>query len=306
MWPRELSLKLVGKAKNWYASRFPGLHAGTFPPWAELYAAMLLASSQLYQAAGAYRDLHSAVRVPGTTGKEALNRIDELAMLLQRTGVNKPGDSEQMAYILQNQLHPEELSRWTALANSDPTISDAGLNELELGTTNAPAGRHSCSPLTREAFFAGRTDHLRNFLRDLGVAGGGRTGGPAARAAVSVGTPEDMPCIPPVPARTPSPTTTRGNPAAERAAELKALNGRWHQRSSRDGAPPEYYPKDPARSQAVFDARKTAKECFGCDVHGELVPNQPHWACKLHGLDAPAASKARRVPGSGGRVPPRP
>jgi hypothetical protein len=86
MWPRELSLKLVGKAKNWYASRFPGLHAGTFPPWAELYAAMLLAYSQLYQAAGAYRDLHSAVRVPGTTGKEALNRIDELAMLLQRTG----------------------------------------------------------------------------------------------------------------------------------------------------------------------------------------------------------------------------
>ena len=134
----------------------------------------------------------------GTTGKEALNRIDELALLLQRTGVNKPGDAEQMAYILQNQLSPEELSRWTALANSDPTISDAGLNVLELGTTNAPAGRHSCTPLTREAFFAGRTDHLRNFLRDLGVSGGSRHGGPAARAAVSNGTTDDAPYVPPV------------------------------------------------------------------------------------------------------------
>ena len=299
MWPRELSLKLVGKAQNWYASRFPGLPAGNFPPWAELYAAMLLAYSPLYQAAGAYRDLHSAVRVPGTTGKEALNRIDELALLLQRTGVNKPGDAEQMAYILQNQLSPEELSRWTALANSDPTISDAGLNVLELGTTNAPAGRHSCTPLTREAFFAGRTDHLRNFLRDLGVSGGSRHGGPAARAAVSNGTTDDAPYVPPVSTGPTLSTTDAADQAAERGAELKALNGRWINRSARDGAPPEYYPKDVVRSQAVFDARKAARECFGCDVHGELVPHQPHWECKLHGLDAPAASKARRVPGSG-------
>ena len=234
MWPRELSLKLAGKAKNWYASRFPGLHAGTFPPWAELYAAMLLAYSQLYQAAGAYRELHSATRVPGTTGKEALNRIDELGMLLQCTGVNKPGDAEQMAYILQNQLQPEELSRWTALANSDPTISDAGLNELELGTSTVQAGRHSCAPLTREAFFAGRTEHLRNFLRDLGMATGGRPGS-AARAAVSIGGTDDLTYVPLVSVETPAPPPSatvvdtgqfhhaRGEtPAAQRQVALPA------------------------------------------------------------------------------------
>ena len=38
MWPRELSLQLVGSAKQWYASQFPGLPAGAFPPWRELYS----------------------------------------------------------------------------------------------------------------------------------------------------------------------------------------------------------------------------------------------------------------------------
>ena len=68
---------------------------------------MLLAYSQLYNAVGAYRDLHCATRVPGTTGKEAVHRIDELVMLLQRTGVAKPGEEEQMSYILRNQLTAE-------------------------------------------------------------------------------------------------------------------------------------------------------------------------------------------------------
>ena len=170
MWPRELSLKLTGKAANWYASRFPGLHSGTFPPWGDLYAAMLLAYSHLYQAAVAYQELHSATRLAGTTGKEALNRVDELAMLLRRKGVNKPGHEEQQAYILQNQLAAEELPRWISLANADATVSDAALNDLELRSTDASAGRNSCPPKTREAFFAVRHEHLRNFLRDQGRA----------------------------------------------------------------------------------------------------------------------------------------
>ena len=72
---------------------------------------MLLAYSHLYQAAAAYRELHSATRLAGTTGKEALNRVDELAMLLLRKRVNKPGHEEPQAYILQNQLAAEEFSR---------------------------------------------------------------------------------------------------------------------------------------------------------------------------------------------------
>ena len=41
-----------------------------------------------------------------------------------------------MSNILQNQLATDELPRWTALANGDTSVSDAGLNELELSTTN--------------------------------------------------------------------------------------------------------------------------------------------------------------------------
>ena len=298
MWPRELSLKLVGKARNWYVSRFAALPAGTFPPWAELYAAMLLAYSQLYQAAGAYRDLHCATRVPGTTGKEALHRIDELVMLLQRTGVTTPGEEEQMSYILQNQLTAEELPRWTALANGDMSVSDAGLNELELRTTNVAGGRHSCPPQTREAFFASRTEHLRNFLRDLGAAAGGRNGGaPQARVAAITSGRADATCAPQAQESSSPRTPTTADSAEETAARILLIKARWARRSTRESAPPEYYPGNRAKNQAVFAARKAAQECFACDVKGELVPNQPHWECKLHGLGA--LGRTTRVPGSG-------
>ena len=155
-WPRELSLKLQGKAANWYAARFPDLPAGTFPPWSELYAAMLLAYSPSYGAAAAYQSLHSLRRLAGSTGKEAFAKVEENSMLLRRKGVHTPEPNEQYAYILQNQLTAGELSRWISLANAEHKVSDATLNALELGTSDAAAGRLSCTPLTREAFFAER------------------------------------------------------------------------------------------------------------------------------------------------------
>ena len=303
MWPRELSLKLTGKAANWYASRFPGLHSGTFPPWGDLYAAMLLAYSHLYQAAVAYQELHSATRLAGTTGKEALNRVDELAMLLRRKGVNKPGHEEQQAYILQNQLAAEELPRWISLANADATVSDAALNDLELRSTDASAGRNSCPPQTREAFFAVRNDHLRNFLRDQGRAttGGRSVGSTSARAAVSSGDSADTAPAPRVTCSTPCPAP--GRLPAEDTAEVKALKATWTTRSLRGGPAPLYHgptAQHRAANEATYAARTAAQECFGCDVHGELVPNQPHWECKLHGAGASEATKSKRVTGSGG------
>ena len=151
MWPRELSFKLLEKPRNWYVSQFAALSAGTFPP-SMLLCSSLIASCIKPQELIGIRDLHCAMLVPGTTGTEALHRIDELVMLLQRTGVAKPGEEEQMSYILQNLLTAEEVPRWTALANGDMAVSDAGLNELALRTTNVTGRCHSCPPKTREAF----------------------------------------------------------------------------------------------------------------------------------------------------------
>jgi len=185
MWPRELFLKLKGRAAIWYTAQFKALASGEFPPWGELYAAILLDHSLLYQAAPAFQALHSATRQPGATGPEALQRVEELAMLLNRKGVHNPGPNEQRAYILQNQLTPDELRRWTALANADAAISDAALSELELHSPSTGRGRHSCPPETRETFFAGRTEHLKHFLRDQSKAteGGHNAGSNPARAA---------------------------------------------------------------------------------------------------------------------------
>ena len=95
-WPRELSLKLKGSAANWYAARFPDLPAGTFPPWSELHAAMLHAYSQSYGAAGAYQNLHSLRRLPGSTSREAYARVEEHSMLLRRKGPTTRGQRSKV------------------------------------------------------------------------------------------------------------------------------------------------------------------------------------------------------------------
>jgi hypothetical protein len=293
-WPRELSLKLKGSAANWYMARFPDLPAGTFPLWSELHAAMLHAYSQSYGAAGAYQNLHSLRRLPGSTGKETYARVEELSMLLRRKGVSNPGQEEQNAYILQNQLTAGESARWISLANADEKISDAALNALELGAADARTGRLSCPPSTREAFFAARREHLRNFLTEQGPAptGDRSVGSSSARAAVSTG---DDAAEPPAP------------PAAgvARAAVVARLQAHHKERGDDTArSAPLYYGTarhpESIRNAAAFAERKTAQWCFGCTPKQLAAQGPiPHWECQHHGQDASDADRANRVPGSG-------
>jgi hypothetical protein len=296
-WPRELSLKLKGSAANWYAARFPDLPAGTFPPWSELYAAMLHAYSQSYGAAVAYQDLHSLRRLPGSTGKEAYARVEEHSMLLRRKGVSNPGQEEQYAYILQNQLTAGELARWTSLANADEKISDAALNALALCATDARTGRLSCPSPTREAFFATRREHLRNFLNEQGPA---TTGDRSARAAVSTGNDATAPSSPPAVGQQPSSAHH-----VDRAAVVARLQAQHTSRGSETAsAAPLYYGTkdrpDLLRNAAAFAERKAARACFGC-TPAQLAAQGPimHWDCRHHGQDATDADRADRVFGSG-------
>ena len=301
-WPRELSLKLKGSAANWYAARFPDLPAGTFPPWSELYAAILHAYSQSYGAAGAYQDLHSLRRLPGSTGKEAYARVEEHSMLLRRKGVHNPGPEEQNAYILQNQLTAGESARWISLANADEKISDAALNALELGAADARTGRLSCPPPTRETFFAARREHLRNFLNEQGPAttGDRSSGSSSARAAVSTG--HDTAELPTPPS---GGTPISSAPPVDRAAVVARLQAQHTARGNdTEKPPPRYYGTaecpDLPRNATMFAERKASRACFGC-TPAQLTAQGPipHWLCKYHGQDASAADRSRRVPGSG-------
>ena len=59
-----------------------------------------------------------------------------------------------------------------------------------------------------------------------------------------------------------------------------------------------------AESTATFATRRAAQACYGCDVDGQLAPNQPEphweirwepeWECKLHGAGASAFSRGNR------------
>jgi hypothetical protein len=300
-WPRELSLELKGSAANWYAARFPDLPAGTFPLWSELHAAMLHAYSPSYGAAGAYQDLHSLRRLPGSTGKEAYARVEEFSMLLRRKGVSNPGPEEQSAYILQTQLTAGESARWISLANADEKISDAALTVLELGAADARTGRLSCPPLAREAFFAARREHLRNFLTEQGPALASDRSS-SARAAVSTG--DDTADFPIPPAGGRPPTSA---PPADRAATVAHLQAQHTARgndTNRDA--PRYYGTkahpDTIRNAAVLAERKASRQCFGCTPEQLAAQGSiPHWECKYHGQDASEVERAHRVPGSGRR-----
>jgi len=255
-WPRELRLKLGGTAVSWYKTQFKGMDADTFPPWGDLCAALLQEYSPLYKAAEAYHNLESAVRLPGQTGPQALQHIASLTLLLERCGVSTPGPNERLSYRYQQLLTPAEHDRWTSLASADPQISEKHLNELELHSSSAPSsGRLSCSPETREAFFLGRVDHLRNFLREQGAAPSKSCPPGPARAAVSQSTFDnsfDTPTSPPggaSPPRPACPNLTLGDrrDRDHMAAQVHALKAKWTARSNRnpDTPPPCYHGPDP-------------------------------------------------------------
>ena len=223
-------------------------------------------------------------------------------MLLRREGVNNPGPAEQTAYILQNQLTAAESARWISLANADEKISDAALNALELGAADARAGRLSCPPQTRQAFFAARREHLRNFLNEQGPAtiGDRSVASSSARAAVTTGNDTAEPPAPPSWEAPPSSATPadRGAVVARLQAQHMAC---WN---DTDKPPPRYYgtPECPdlPRNASEFAERKASRACFG-GTPAQLKAQGPllHWQCKYHGQDASDADRARRVAGSG-------
>lgn len=289
---KEFFLKLTGHAAKWYASEYQNLPAGDFPPFGVMCSAFLQEYSPRYQAADAFQALQGATRKPGTTGLEALQSLAELELRLRRLGVENPGPEEQLAYRLQNLLSSTELQSWTSLANASD-IAEATLNELELPSTSATLSRHSCSPETRETFFARRSAHLRNFLREQGKAvAGGRSGGSApARAAVAAS--PDAGSAPPLAAVVAPPTPSLIMTAACNAARVAAIQQWTHtlsQAKAHNNMPPEYYGtnKDPkllSENQAAVARREAAQSCWRCPEN-MLVAGQPHWECRFHGVHA--------------------
>ena len=311
MWAKELFLKLSDKARKWYAAQFQHLPSGEFPSWNILCSALIKEYSQRYQAAPVFQALQSATRQPGSTGLQALQTLAELELRLHRLGVDNPGPQEQRAYRLQNQLSSAELPLWASLANAID-ISDDALNVLEHQSGATGRSRHSCSPETREAFFAHRCEHLQQFLRGQERAtAGGRTvcpTGTPARAAVVTTTVAGA--GPPHAADAVSPPLFACTPEAESAARVAAIRDwdrtsrRVHDQASTD-TPPEYCganPQNLVANRASAARREAEQLCWRCPEN-KLVAGQRHWDCRFHGVHASAADRLSCpvVPGTAGR-----
>ena len=297
MWARELFLKLSDKARRWYAAQFQHLPSGEFPSWNILCSALIKEYSQRYQAAPAFQALQSATRQPGSTGLQALQTLAELELRLHRLGVDNPGTQEQRAYRLQNQLSSAELPKWASLANAID-ISDDALNVLEHQSGATGRSRRSCSPETREAFFAHRCEHLQQFLRGQERATtGGRNVGPTstpARAAVVTST--DAGAGPTRAADAVSPPLSACTPEAESAARVVAIR-EWDRTSLRVQAKPDTVPEycganpqNLAANRASAARREAERLCWHCPEN-MLVAGQRHWDCRFHGVHASAADR---------------
>jgi len=306
----ELIIKLQGNAAKWFQTAFPKIPGTTdvCPPWADLQSAILHFFTRRYTAAGAWRDLHGARRLAGTSGPEAVQRISELVLVLQHKGAPlTAGPNEQLAYLYQNQLTEEEFRQWSAAANSHSDVSDAALAALESADAadRGATSRLSCSGDTRDRWFHGRVEHLRTFLNDQARA----PGGPTARAAVTTAEDEDDAAA--------DGTATRAAGQGATAPDLvecrlrvaygdlieavfppKAKKGEPRTVSL---SPPEYFggnPKHLAANTKEFRARQEGSFCFAC-VMGS--PRVHVLACTRHGKGASAKERedpAGRVKGA--------
>ena len=294
MWAKELFLKLADNAKKWYAAQFQHLPSGEFPSWNVLCSALLKEYSQRYQAAPVFQALQSATRQQGSTGIQALHTLAELELRLHRLGVDNPGTHEQRAYRLQNQLSSAELPQWASLANASG-ISDDALNVLEHQSGATSHSRHSCTPETREAFFAHRCDHLTQFLRGqersaTGSRSGGSTG-TSARAAVVTST--DTEPTRAAAAISPPSAYTPESELAARVAAIREWDRTLQRVTAHKDEPPAYFgdnSKHRAENQASVDRRTIGRLCWRCP-EDMLVPGQPHWACRFHGVHASPADR---------------
>jgi hypothetical protein len=306
----ELIIKLQGNAAKWFQTAFPKI-PGTVdvcPPWADLHSAIIHFFTRRYTAAGAWRELHGARRLAGTTGPEAVQRVAELVLALQHKGVpHSAGPNEQLAYLYQNQLTEEEFRQWSAAANAHSEVSDAALAALESADAadHGATSRLSCSGDTRDRWFQGRVEHLRTFLNDQARA----PGGPAARAAVTTAEDEDDTATggpAAVAAGTPGPTPGLLE-CRLRVAYVDLIAAVHPPRGKGGGAnktplsPPEYFGANPQNLTAntkEFRDRQQGSFCFACAMGTQRF----HFlACPRHGKGASAKERedpAGRVKGA--------
>ena len=105
----------------------------------------------------------------------------------------------------------------------------------------------------------------------------------------------------------PAPTLTPAGRNAltpvKRDAQVRPLNAQWTDTGGRNAPSPPFNRRRPRPQSHILLPRtppKAAQAYFDWDVHGQLVPNQTHWKCKLHGAGSSAFSRKQWVRGSGG------
>ena len=240
----------------------------------------------------------------GTAGTGAIPGVAALLFKMeletQRRAEQRERDAERLAELFPTRsADGGGVAPLDHVANATSDVSDDTIRAKEDAAAATLAGhnRHSISTQASDPRFAPRLQHLRTCLRDQPAGRASPT-----RAAAACCTPDGCAPTPPSPVTGPAPASPLAvTPTpVEREAKVKARKAQRAASgcSSRNNPPQAYRgPNEPrlAVNTAAFATLKAAQGCFGCDVHGQLVPSQSHWECKLYGAEASAFSRGSRV-----------
>ena len=294
-WTRELCLKLEGPAAQQYELQYGDLPAGSYPAFTTAIASLAEYFSLPYQGASKFLAFTACKRGAGTSGKEAILKVESAFQAMTASGTPAAMSQEEMMfYVLQNQLQAGELETFLINLSAQQDCSDTALRKLQSANlvTDSPdplwKSVRATDSVQRRAIFKLRLFLIKEFMhRCPGTPGPADGGRPAGKAAVAV--------VESQPRRSVEP---RDNVGADEC-RLEALYAA--RRDTTLQPPPQYFGPNAANleaNQAELDKRKLTQTCFACK-QGVVNYSQHFLDCPRHGKGVSAEDrKADRVWGA--------
>ena len=299
-WTRELCLKLEGPAAQQYELRYGDLAADSYPEFATAIASLAEYFSTPYQGASKFLAFTACKRGPGTSGKEAMLKVESVFQAMTASGTPaEMGQDEMIFYVLQNQLQVGELETFLINLSAHQDCSDNALRLLQNSTIDEDSAGprrqsvRAANSVARADIFRRRLFLIKEFMHrcpGTGAVGPAQGGRSVAKAAMIL-----------VDQQTEAGRSATGYGSNNGIDECRLELAYATRRDTTPLPPPLYFgpnPENQPANQAEFEKRKLARACFACR-QGLVNYGQPFLDCPRHGRRASDEErKADRVAGA--------
>jgi hypothetical protein len=306
---REFRLKIADHARAHYQATYS---EDDTPTLLEAMAHLASEFGDKYGESKLWGDVYQLKRKPGSSGQEYLRTLTTNRKRMLDAGIPAVwSEAENMYYVHERNLRPDQLPVFLAQLSAEAAVSDAHLQSIAgtaYGRRRGSFAPADVSSPARTKLFTLRLAKIESFLtHDTPLAS--HPGG-AARAATTTGLSSDTDdTSPPRPHTPPAGSTQDAQLAAReatccacRAARLDKADGRTT-RNNKPQPAPQYHGKDVTKNEAEFARSRAAGSCFHCP--NDLVDHNLRFTlCPHHGTASKSADRfdqKKLVEGSGPR-----